>query len=157
MEKTSASPQIWPYGHVPIVFFLLDLYKSFDIDARAEETLMDALIQFGQLLHGILVGLGVIGDAFSFAINWFFQEFMGLAMPDWVGRISVLLVTACTVWKIQKSIPKMILFATILAALFMIFGTYLSSFIPVALVEAGLSQIWYTLFNLTNYTYVWIS
>jgi len=87
---------------------------------------MGAVDEIILLVHGILVGLGVIGDAFSGAINWFFQVFMGVEMPDWVGRISVLLVTALTLWKIQKSIPKMILFATILAALFMIFGTYLA-------------------------------
>jgi len=86
---------------------------------------MSAVLELEYLVLGIIRGLGMIGEAFAGFINWLLNDFLGFGLPLWIGKVAVIIVTAFTIWKIQKAIPKYILVATIIAAVFIIFGSYI--------------------------------
>ena len=73
---------------------------------------------------GLIRGLGMIGEACAGLVNWLLNDLLGLGAPSWVGKIAVICVTALTIWKLQKALPKYILIVTIIAACFIVFGSY---------------------------------
>lgn len=65
----------------------------------------------------------MIGDSIALAVVSLLEYFLGEGMvPPYVGKLTVLGGTAYTIYYFQKSIPKYLAIACIVAALLIVFG-----------------------------------
>ena len=74
-----------------------------------------------ELINQAIQGYCMIGDAITDGLILLCQSF-GFTLPDWGARLSMLGSTALLVWRFQKMIPKLILFAVCIIAASIVLG-----------------------------------
>jgi len=80
-----------------------------------------------EAIKSIFQGLGMIADGLNSLIYLAFQT-VGISLPDWIIKVSVIACTILAFWKISESVNKIVLVILMITVFVLISGEMVSFF-----------------------------